>query len=67
MVRDAKRILLLVAASTLIGCANGGGELRMASNKQYCPVGTVMVCSGLYEPERELAPSCGCASPMGRR
>ena len=68
MVKDAKRVLLVAVTGTLVACAtNGGGELRMATNKEYCPVGTVMVCSGLYEPERELAPSCGCASLMGRR
>ena len=51
----------------LTGCVGGGKPLRIASNTQFCPTGTIMVCSGLYEPERELAPSCGCASMMGSR
>ena len=67
-VMDAKRMLIIGLAGLLAGCATGGGKgLRMASQSQFCPSGTVMVCSGLYEPERELAPSCGCATVLGSR
>lgn len=65
---DARTTLVLCVAIGLSGCAAGGAKsFRMASNTNYCPTGTVMVCSGLYEPERELAPSCGCADLMSRR
>lgn len=68
MVMDAKRMLIVGLAGLLAGCATGGGKgLRMATHTQYCPSGTIMVCSGLYEPERELAPSCACANVMGSR
>ena len=32
----------------------------------YCPSSTVLVCTGLYEPERELAPSCACTDSLSR-
>ena len=64
---DAKNTVLVILAVALAGCAAGGTKsMRMASGS-YCPAGTVMVCSGLYEPERELAPSCGCAELIGGR
>ena len=64
---DAKKTLLVVLTIALSGCAAGGAKsLRMASGG-YCPAGTVLVCSGLYEPERELAPSCACAELIGGR
>ena len=63
---DAKSTVLVILALALAGCATSGKPLRMASGG-YCPVGTVMVCSGLYEPERELAPSCGCAALISGR
>ena len=67
MAMDAKKTLLCCLAIALSGCAGAGKPFRMASTTSYCPTGTVMVCSGLYEPERELAPSCGCADLMGGR
>ena len=60
--------LFALTALALAGCAAGGGKgLRLASNASYCPSSTVMVCTGLYEPERELAPSCACADLRGAR
>lgn len=53
---------------TMAGCATSGSLTpKLASGHQYCPAGTVLICTGLYEPERELAPSCGCADLVGRR
>ena len=68
MAMDAKTTLTLCLAIALSGCAAGTAKpFRLASNTSYCPTGTIMVCSGLYEPERELAPSCACADLMSGR
>lgn len=59
---DAKTVLIASLALALTGCAAGGSKgPRLANAGGYCPASTVMVCTGLYEPERELAPSCACA------
>lgn len=66
--RTGVKSLVALAALALAGCAADGGKgLRMASSANYCPSSTVMVCTGLYEPERELAPSCACADLRGAR
>lgn len=68
MIKPIQRLLLGAALAILAGCAtSGAASLKWASNQQYCPAGTVLICTGLYEPERELAPSCGCADLVGRR
>ena len=64
---DAKKALIFSLAIAVSGCAAEGSKpLRMATSSSYCPTGSVLVCTGLYEPERELAPSCACADFGGR-
>ena len=58
---DARKTLLLALAILLSGCAADGSKLRAASNTQHCPTGAVLVCTGMYDPRDELAPSCACA------
>lgn len=59
-VMDARQLIAVTGlAIALSGCAARGDAPRMASANS-CPSGTMMVCSGLYEAERELAPSCAC-------
>lgn len=68
MLERTKRVLLGTVLAAMAGCtASTGSSLNLAGNPRYCPTGTVLVCTSLYEPERELAPSCGCADLMGRR
>ena len=61
-----KLTLMLVIALAISGCTSHG-SVRLASNQNYCPVGTVMVCSGLYGVEDEITPKCGCTELAGAR
>jgi len=63
----ARKLAVLSLTLALTGCAAGGGSSPRIASAAYCPSGTVLVCTGLYEPERELAPSCACADLYSRR
>ena len=61
------RIWLTVGVVLVVtGCASGLKPERVASGSM-CPAGTVLVCTGLYEYHRELAPSCACADLTSSR
>ena len=62
----ARTWLTVGIALVVAGCASGPTPERVASGP-LCPAGTVLVCTGLYEPERELAPSCACADLTSSR
>ena len=65
---DATRTVTVVAVGMLLaGCVSSGSTSPRQARANYCPAGTVMVCSGLYEAERELAPACGCAEVISGR
>lgn len=64
---NARKLTVLGLAIALTGCATGGSKPMRMATANYCPAGTVLVCTGLYEPERELAPSCACADLVGMR
>ena len=58
------RIFAIACIVAVSGCASQD-SIRMASNQNYCPAGTVMVCSGMYGVEDEITPKCGCSDMMG--
>jgi len=65
--KSARKFLLAGLAVALTGCAASGVKSARLAGAAYCPAGTVKVCTGLYEPERELAPSCACADLVSSR
>lgn len=65
--KSARKFVLAGLTIALAGCAGGGLNSPRLAGAAYCPAGTVKVCTGLYEPERELAPSCACADLVSSR
>jgi hypothetical protein len=68
-VMDAWRVIILSLFIALGGCAGSGSKpVSLAKNANYCPAGTVLVCTSLFEPGKELRPDrCACAELFGQR
>lgn len=57
----------IILFAVCLGACAGSGASRTSAAAGYCPVGSVKVCTSLFEPSKERIPNCACSELISSR